>query len=121
MHRDMDIVRRIVLAVRQAEGPLNSVDGVSEQQFAFHAQLLDEAGLAQATLMGGPKRIASSAIIYRLTWEGHDFADSIVDDTIWEKAKEHVIKPAASWTFGVLLEYLKFEIRRRIPGMDGSS
>lgn len=35
-----------------------------------------------------------------------------------ETFAEHVIKPSASWTFGVLLEYLKVEIRRHIPGLD---
>jgi len=48
MHRDMDIVRKIVLAVKDATGPVS----------------------------------------------------------------------AASWTFGVLLEYLKMEITRRIPGLE---
>ena|SRR5712692_1975594 len=119
MQRDMDIVRRILLAVRQAKEPVTSVEGVPPQQFAMHAQILDEAGLVVAALGGGDNRIAVSAMIYRLTWDGHEFADSIIDDTLWKKAKEHVIKPSASWTFSLLLEYLKAEIRRHIPGLDG--
>jgi hypothetical protein len=81
----------------------------------MHVQLLDEAGLVQAALQGGDKRISTGALVFRLTWAGHEFADSILDDTLWKKVKDHVIKPSASWTFGILLEYLKVEIRRHIP------
>jgi hypothetical protein len=47
-----------------------------------------------------------------------DFADAIVDDTLWRKAKDQVIKPSASWTFGILLGYLRAEIGRGVPGLD---
>jgi Hypothetical protein (DUF2513) len=118
MKRDMDIVRKIVLAVRGAPDVVNSVEGVSTEEFAFHAQLLEEAGLVTVALQGGEKRIARAAVIFRLTWAGQDFADSIIDDTLWKKAKENVLKPSASWTFGILVEYLKVEIKTRIPGLD---
>ena len=35
--------------------------------------------------------------------------------SLWRKAKDNVLKPAGSWTFGVLLEYLKSEITGRLP------
>jgi len=118
MKRDMDLIRQIVLAANASEGIVNGIEGVSKEQFAAHVQLLDEAGLLVAAINGGPKRLPLAAVVYRLTWAGHDFADSIVDDTLWNKAKENVLKPASSWTFGILLEYLKAEIRRNIPGLD---
>ncbi len=118
MHRDMDIIRKIVLAVREAPSVVNSVDGVSTDDFAHHAQLLEEAGLVIAAIQGGGKQIAKAVVIFRLTWSGQDFADSIIDDTLWKKAKDNVIKPSASWTFGILLEYIKVEIRSKIPGLD---
>ena len=118
MQRNMDTIRKIVLAVRDAPGVVNSVDGVSADEFAHHVQLLDEAGLVVAAIQSNGKQLAKLAIIFRLTWAGHDFADSIADDSLWNKAKENIIKPTASWTFGILLEYLKVEIRSRIPGLD---
>ena len=66
---------------------------------------------------GASTRLKSDRLLERLTWEGHDFADSIADDTLWKKAKEKVIKPSASWTFAILGEYLKFEIKHRL-GID---
>ena len=117
MMRDMDLIRKIMLAARETEGVVNGIDGVDKEMFAAHVQLLDEAGLLVAAINGTSKRLPVAAIVYRLTWSGHDFADSIIDNTLWNKAKENVIKPASSWTFGILLEYLKAEIRSNIPGL----
>jgi hypothetical protein len=117
MKRDMDVIRAIVLEVRSSDSPVSRVDGIESDVFSTHAQLLEEAGLVHAAIQGD-KRAARAAVIFRLSWAGHDFADSIIDDTIWNKAKDNVIKPAASWSFGILLEYLKLEIKRNVPGLD---
>lgn len=120
MNRDMDVIRKIILASKDADGEISSVNGIDQETFGFHVQLLEEAGLVKCSLeMGSDSRIPrpSVAIVWRLTWDGFDFADSIADDTIWNKAKKNVIKPSASWTFGILLEYLKVEIRSKIPGL----
>lgn len=126
MHRDMDIIRKIILALRDA--PLGEavgmVEGVENENFAAHVQLLVEAGLVMAALQGADrnnpnapmKRTPQAAIAYRLTWAGQDFADAILDDTVWRKARDKVIKPAGSWTFGVLLDVLKSEIVSRVSG-----
>lgn len=55
-------------------------------------------------------RVLSITLIWRLTWSGQDFAQSIMDDTLWRKAKENVLKPLGSWTFAVLGDYLNGEI-----------
>jgi DNA-binding transcriptional ArsR family regulator len=114
----MDIIRKIVLAVKDATGPVSAVDGLSRETFAHHAQLLEEAGLVTAAIQGGGKKISEMAVIYRLTWAGSDFADSIKSETLWQKAKDNVMKPTASWTFGVLLKYLEVEITGKVPGLD---
>lgn len=118
MERNMDVVRKIILTVRGSAGPVSGIEGIAPQIFAYHAQILDEAGLVAAATQGSDKRPAIAAIVFRLTWAGQDFADSIIDDTLWNKAKEKVIKPSAAWTFSILLEYLRAEIKRHIPGLD---
>lgn len=116
MKRDMDIVRKIALALRDSDKMLNSVDGIEDPQFRMHAQLLIEARLAEGTASKTihNQNFPMHVMLFRLTWAGHDFADSIDDETLWKKAKEHVIKPGASWSFGVLGEWLKMEMKTRL-------
>jgi len=52
----------------------------------------------------------------RMTWSGHDFLDAARDETLWKKAKQTVMKPAASFTFEIVREWLKNEIRARFGG-----
>ena len=120
MQRDMDLIRKILFTVRDASEPVIKAEGVEDRIFRYHANLIIEAGLAIGPVS---KEIAEAAVpafvmLHRLTWEGHDFADSISDDTIWKKAKDTVLKPSASWTFAILKEYLKGEIQKHIPGFD---
>ncbi len=116
MNRDMDVIRKIVLASRDSDGAIKSIDGIDEKMFNFNAMLLDEAGLAECLIKmpGNNNTVPILAIVNRLTWNGFEFADSITDETIWNKAKEHLLKPASSWTFGLLFEYLKAEIKQKL-------
>ena len=116
MKRDMDLIRKIVLAVHNADTHISKIDGVDEKAFNEHALLLQEAGLIDASINKSQHQVLV-AIIWRLTWAGQDFAQSIVDDTVWKKAKDNVIKPMASWTFAILVDYLKGEITSYIPAL----
>lgn len=111
MKRDMDTIRHILLVASQADGPLNAVDGVQQQDFYDAIVLLEEAGLAKATTRE-QSGVAKMAILFRLTWDGHELADSLRDDTLWKKAKDVVLKPSGSWSVGVLRDFAKAEITR---------
>lgn len=115
MKRDMDLIRRIVLTVRDSEGVVRGLEGVEFEVYAEHVRLLEEAGLVDASIQIVPQRRVIAALIWRLTWAGQDFASAIDNDTLWSKAKESVIKPAGSWTFDVLKEWLKAEILQGLP------
>jgi hypothetical protein len=52
----------------------------------------------------------------RLAWAGHDFLEAARDETPWSKAKEKVMKPGAAFTFDLVKEWLKAEIRARFGG-----
>ena len=45
MKRDMDVIRRIVLAARDEATPVRGLEGVSGEIFAEHVRLLEEAGI----------------------------------------------------------------------------
>ena len=117
----MDAIRKIVIASKESDKAFSKIEGMDDDVFKFNTMLLVEAGLVigkcpPSSMSSSP--VPMAALIYRLTWEGFDFADSIQDDAIWEKAKTHILKPAGSWTFGILTEYLKYEIKTKF-GMNG--
>ena len=117
MKRDMDIVRRIALAT--ADMPygqaLNGIEGVAPEVFVTHVVWMQEAGLVEAATMAGSGSLAMYANVNRLTWDGCEFADAIQSDTLWAKAKEHVLVPGISFTFDVLKDWLKTEIAQGLP------
>ena len=121
MKRDLEIVRRIAIEVRDMDQGfvLTGLDDVEYPIFAEHAILMVEAGLIQATVQvfhsGEPPKVQ----VQRLTWAGQDFAQSIANDTTWNTIKTKFIKPGASWTFGILTELIKQEIQSGYPTLLG--
>jgi hypothetical protein len=118
MKRDMELIRQIL----QSAEALDFVDDEPYERYwaktpseAYQIALMKDAGLVDAEI-DTTNGIPYGASIIRLTWSGHDFLDSSRDSKIWKLAKEHVIKPGASWSFSILLEWLKQEARNRILG-----
>jgi hypothetical protein len=123
MKRDMELIRKIL---HKAE-TLEFENGEPYERYwartpneAYQIALMKDAGLVNADIdtVGG---IPEKATIIRLTWDGHDFLDSSRDNKIWKMAVEHIIKPGASWSFSILVEWLKYEARRRVFGIPASS
>lgn len=115
MKRDPDLIRRICFAIEElpSQQQLTGLDDVNQAEFAHNAELMDDAGLIEAKFLR--TNMATHVHIRRLTWAGHDFTDAARSDTLWRKAKESVIKPGASWTFDLLKEWLKAEIKNGFP------
>ena len=91
MKRDMDMVRNLLLKIKTAppraswKQIITTDDNDEAASALWHLQLVEESGLIKSTpvhLQGYrlPENI-------ELTWEGHDFLDSIRDPKIWEKTK----------------------------------
>lgn len=118
MKRDMDLVRAILLAVEEGHGDIDIQDGLpgteaSAQELEYHLNLAQQAGLldvAGVTLGGGYH-------IQGLTWEGHDFLDTIRDPEVWKRTKEGATK-VGGWSFGLLKDlataYIKSEAKGRL-------
>lgn len=118
MKRDHDLIRNLLFSMQNAspgtliENP--QIDGYSDEVVAEHAVLLIEAGFAEGQIIEHIGLDIPDVILVRLTWTGHEFLGAAADPTIWQTAVSKVVKPAGSWTFTVLLEVLKDEIKRRI-------
>lgn len=111
MKRDLDLIRKMVLAIEDAESgwaPELSFEGYTPSQVGYHAYLLVDAGLAKgvdSTVHGGQ---APTALITSLTWAGHEFAEAARDDTRWNKALGIVMEKGGAISFEVLKQLLTF-------------
>lgn len=117
MNRDMDAIKKILMAVKESDKPVSNVEGMPSEVFRFNALLLDEAGLVEGAFKPSSRKADPTPImatIYRLTWNGFEFADLASDETLWEKVKKHIVKPAAAYSFMAILEYLKQEAIKKI-------
>lgn len=116
MKLDMDLVRVLLLHI---EDPNSNVDlgKYSEEQKSYHRRILQESGLITTTEYHDTRISAGTLIETRLTWQGHDFLDSVRDDSVWNRVKDRM-RTAAAWTFGILVEVAKDEVKKRLgfPG-----
>ena len=116
MKRDMDLIRTILQKVESCEDPhglehVPEIDGYSQAQVSYHIKLLHDAGFVEAQIADEFGTACTDFLSINLTWTGQDFLDAARDDTLWKKAKENVIKPGASFTFDLLLVWLKTQVR----------
>ncbi len=118
MKRDLDLIRSILLSMEANEHGIAAdcpaIEGFTEEQIGYHVYLMGQAGLitvADATTLSDQ---SPSAIPLSITWAGHDFLDSVKDETLWKKAKSIVLKPAAGVAFDVLVAWVKAEAKQRL-------
>ena len=87
MKRDWDLIRQTLLAVEAADDEErisdNDVEGCTPENFNHNTVLLTEAGLVHAKILPNLK----TTMVGSLTWEGHEFLDSIRDDVTWDNIK----------------------------------
>lgn len=105
MKRDMDLVRQLLLLLEQRESPAHihakdiQVENASVLEIQYHLNLMFQAGLID----GEPTKSSTSDRLisvtpFGLTWQGHEFLESVRDPEIWTKAKAGA---AAAGTVGI--------------------
>ncbi len=110
MKRDMDLIRTMLMEVESFQhgfvtGNEIKVDGYLEEEIAYHAFLLKEAGLAYAIDVTAHGSLSPEAKITHLTWAGHEFLDSARNQTRWNQAKR-LIKDAGGASIQVWITLL---------------
>ena len=118
MERDFDLIRLILkdIQAKPAGEPYTRIDNLSSYDPATvyaHIDLLMDAGLVKGRVLRVTSGIAGIHIT-GLTWQGHDFLDASKDDSLWNKAKDKIIRPGVSITFDLLLDWLKYQVRTNI-------
>jgi len=119
MERDLDLIRRILGDVEKTIPEESNVeDAFYHEEYnraivCEHMRLLIEEGFVEGDVQSDRGRVTYVSIS-RLLWKGHDFIKAAQDDSLWNKAKTSIIKPGVSFTFDILLEWLKAEARAKL-------
>ncbi|MBI3398676.1 MAG: DUF2513 domain-containing protein [Deltaproteobacteria bacterium] len=101
MKRDFDLIRRIMIDIEKIPARRYeqnfSYDGFDSATINQHIANLIDAGLVNGTT--NSTNVRTTVLVNDLTWAGHDFLDAMRDDNLWNKAKEHVLKPGGLFYF----------------------
>jgi hypothetical protein len=124
MKRDMDLVRDLLLAIENhptlADGSnALAVDTPEElglpdrslEEIYYHLDMMIKKGLVDGELN-------QMEIISGLTWDGHDFLDSIRDPVIWQATKDGA-KKAGGFSLELLGALAKGLIKKKIEEHTG--
>ncbi len=105
MKRDWDLIREILLKVEEEctsstdEIDLSSFPDDRATEISYHARLLIEAGLVNGRMIDTYVSDLTNFEVESLTWEGHEFIDSIRSSKVWEKTKSTFVKKSLEMTF----------------------
>jgi hypothetical protein len=101
----MDLIREMLIAV-ETSATLNGcqvkIPGYTPDELYYNAMQARDAGLIDATFLPN----STDFHVLRLTYEGHEFLDAARSDTVWNKAKDMVVKSTGALT----LEGLKIAL-----------
>ena len=91
VQRDMEVVRAIFASV-QARGDLRSrsveLEGHEEWIVQRHLELLLDSGFLAGTKSEPLSQPYPTVLVRDLTWQGHDFAATLSNETVWGKMKQ---------------------------------
>lgn len=118
MKRDMDCFRAVLLKIEELPSYTimkgTEVEGYSAEQTGYHIKLAQDAGFIVAKSLDDE---AGIFMVERLTYAGHEFLDAARDDTLWQKAKQTVMKNTGTLTVEALKIALAQLIHNAAPGI----
>lgn len=114
MKRNMDLIRLLLLRSEGDQDAAAECTKFTVEELGYHVQLLIDAGLVEGMVARDSNGAIIGAVVSRLTWSGHEFVQTMRDNTLWKKAKEHFLKPGVSWSFDLLKEWAKHELKQKL-------
>ena len=105
MKRDLNLIRKILFFIEEADAPVDSkaviVDGYTREEIDYNIHLLfEEDYLTGIPTMrfGGPYHWLDM----QLTWNGHEFLDTARNDTVWAKTTSTISQQVGSTSLEIV-------------------
>jgi repressor of nif and glnA expression len=87
---------------RRLDGP-----GYSGSSIAYHVMIMEEGGLIAKNNQEIDGKWSPYIAEYRLTWKGHEFLETVRNNSIWDKAKQLVFEKSGGAAIDLLFEAAK--------------
>ncbi|MDM8542434.1 DUF2513 domain-containing protein [Desulfococcaceae bacterium HSG9] len=106
MKRDWDLVREILIRVEELSSVKdcvrpNEFEEYDEDIVSYHMYLLEQANLVEGPIKKH-HNAGIMALLFNLTWQGHEFLDSVRNDGVWNKLKTTASEKGISMPFEVI-------------------
>jgi hypothetical protein len=125
MQRDLDLIRKLLLAVEaKATGYAFDdiqIESYTREQIGYHSFLLIDAGYAQGIDVTTHDDTSPNWKILNLTSRGHDFVDAARNESIWRKGLETVKAKGLSVTLDLMKDVLIGLIKAALSSTPGPS
>ena len=102
MKRNWDTIRDILLRLEEAAPGESAFPEERAEEVSYHLDLLIEAGLVMgpAANVSGPGTRPLAAM--RLTWQGHEFLDTVRSDMVWQRTKRSFAASGLAMTIDLI-------------------
>jgi hypothetical protein len=91
-----------------------------EAEISYHMSLLIEAGLVKGKIVEMLNEPINDFHAQRLTWDGHEFLDSIRSDTVWARTKKAFLDKGVEMSFDLVKAFAKDAAVTLMKGAFGS-
>jgi hypothetical protein len=126
MKRDIDLIRKIMLTLEENMEygknfqsvklfEIMEDESLSIEKLSYHIGLLLENGLIQAKEHKYVSKDPTDYLINTITSQGHNFIDTIRQDTTWNNIKERAFSIGGS-SISLLVEISKEYLKKQIIG-----
>lgn len=119
MQRDMELVRKIFLAIEECpdRNGLREVviEGYTKEFVDYHLVMLHTEGLISG--INHHTNAQHTVLCAQLEWAGHEFLNAARSDTIWNKAKAKIKEKGlelGTLPISLLGEYLKHMVKDQL-------
>ena len=118
MKRDMELCRKILFAIEEEYIDVAirnlKIENYPMEQVAYHCKILHEAGLVSdyEAKYGGNHIISFD--VGSITWNGHEYLDTIRQDSRWNEIKKQIISKSLPMTIDVITRVASSSIAETI-------
>lgn len=120
MKRDMDLIRKLLLAIEAHEhgrAPKNlEVAGFNQEQIGYHIWLMCDGGLLHVVESITLDSASPTAIPITITWNGYEFLEAAREPSRWQTAMQKMKSTGAAMTIEIITEVLS-SLSKKVLGL----